>query len=368
MDLFAAPLLLHEQAIYLHESVQYHVDRLDWDERKAYVRRVDIDYYTDADLGVTLKVLDVADETDAGAGGTRARGEVMVAWHVTMFKKIKFHTHENVGWGPVNLPESQMHTAATWLVLPDEAVTRFDRETLDGALIGLARLARNTAPLLLMCDARDLGVQAQAQSPFTGKPDPVPVRRHAGRRGPDRATGRPVERSARDVPRRRPRLPVPRGVPRMRGTGGRGGHPREGRRHRAADDHVRRVRAPHPVTTLAERLAAVRDERGHAPAVARRNDDVATRLASWNGARLVTVDGGRVALVERRIPLPAAVTERLRATAPTCYFDTESTGLSTGAGHGDHPGRGRSPRRRGDRRPPGAPPRLSRTSRPCSGP
>jgi len=170
VDLFAAPMLLHEQAIYLHESVQYHVDRLDWDERKAYVRRVDIDYYTDADLGVTLKVLDVADQTDAGAGGTRARGEVMVAWHVTLFKKIKFHTHENVGWGPVNLPESQMHTAATWLVLPDEAVDRFDRETLDGALIGLSRLARNTAPLLLMCDARDLGVQAQAQAPFTGKP------------------------------------------------------------------------------------------------------------------------------------------------------------------------------------------------------
>ncbi len=94
----------------------------------------------------------------------------MVAWHVTLFKKIKFHTHENVGWGPVNLPEQQMHTAATWLVLPDEAVAAFNRETLDGALIGLSRLARNTAPLLLMCDARDLGVQAQAQSPFTGKP------------------------------------------------------------------------------------------------------------------------------------------------------------------------------------------------------
>jgi uncharacterized protein YprB with RNaseH-like and TPR domain len=86
------------------------------------------------------------------------------------------------------------------------------------------------------------------------------------------------------------------------------------------------------MTTLAERLAAVRDERGLAPGVARRNDDVATRLASWNGARLVTVEGGRVALVERRIPLPADVTERLTASERTCYFDTESTGLSTGAG------------------------------------
>ena len=167
VDLFAAPMLVHDQAIYIHEGVQFHVDRLDWDERKAYVTRVDVDYYTDADLGVTLKVLDVFDETDAGA---RARGEVMVAWHATLFKKIKFHTHENVGWGPINLPEQQMHTAACWLILPDAVASRFDRDTLDGALIGLARVARNTAPLLLMCDVRDLGVLSQAQAPFTGKP------------------------------------------------------------------------------------------------------------------------------------------------------------------------------------------------------
>jgi len=170
VDLFAAPMLVHEQAIYIHESAQFHVDRLDWDERKAYVRAVDVDYYTDADLGVTLKVLEVFDETDPAAAAQRQRGEVMVAWHATLFKKIKFHTHENVGWGPINLPEQQMHTAATWLVVPDAAAARFDRDTLDGALIGLARLARNTAPLLLMCDARDLGVLAQAQSPFTGRP------------------------------------------------------------------------------------------------------------------------------------------------------------------------------------------------------
>ncbi|MDQ2934345.1 MAG: DEAD/DEAH box helicase [Chloroflexota bacterium] len=168
VDLFAAPMLVHEQAIYIHAGVQFHVDRLDWAERKAYVTLVDVDYYTDADLGVTLKVLDVLDPTDADA--ERARGEVMVAWHATIFKKIKFHTHENVGWGPINLPEQQMHTAATWLVVPDAAAARFDRETLDGALIGLARLARNTAPLLLMCDARDLGVLAQAQAPFTQRP------------------------------------------------------------------------------------------------------------------------------------------------------------------------------------------------------
>jgi DEAD/DEAH box helicase domain-containing protein len=170
VDLFAAPLLVHEKAIYIHQGVQHHVDRLDWDERKAYVTRTDVDYYTDADLGITLKVLEVFDEADAPAAGKRQRGEVMVAWKVTMFKKLKYHTHENVGWGSISIPEQEMHTTATWLVPPAPLMNRYDRDTLDGALIGLARVARTTSALLLMCDVRDLGVLAQVQAPFTGQP------------------------------------------------------------------------------------------------------------------------------------------------------------------------------------------------------
>ncbi|MDQ3881370.1 MAG: DEAD/DEAH box helicase, partial [Chloroflexota bacterium] len=170
VDIFAAPMLVHEQAIYLHQGEQFHVDRLDWDERKAYVRRVDVDYYTDADLAVTLKVLDVFAARPDDAAVPAARGEVMVAWKASLFKKIKFHTHENVGWGPIRLPEQQMHTTAAWLVIPDGVARRFDRDALDGALIGLQRLARNVAPLLLMCDARDVGVIGQIQAPFTGRP------------------------------------------------------------------------------------------------------------------------------------------------------------------------------------------------------
>jgi len=170
VDLFAAPLLVHEKAIYIHEGVQHHVDRLDWEERRAYVTRTDVDYYTDADLGITLKVLEVFEEADAPPAGKRQRGEVMVAWKVTMFKKIKYHTHENVGWGSISIPEQEMHTTACWLVPPAELVNRYDRDTLDGALIGLARVARTTASLLLMCDPRDIGVLAQVQAPFTGRP------------------------------------------------------------------------------------------------------------------------------------------------------------------------------------------------------
>ena len=67
VDLFAAPVLVHDNAIYIHESRQYHVDHLDWDERKAYVTPVDVDYYTQALLAVTLKPL----ETFAAAPACR---------------------------------------------------------------------------------------------------------------------------------------------------------------------------------------------------------------------------------------------------------------------------------------------------------
>ena len=84
--------------------------------------------------------------------------------------------------------------------------------------------------------------------------------------------------------------------------------------------------------TLEQRLAAIRAQRGYGAPRAARNDGVAARLAAWGGARLTTEQGGRVALVERRVPLPEAVTRRLSDRPATRYFDTESTGLSTGAG------------------------------------
>ncbi|HKB34668.1 MAG TPA: DEAD/DEAH box helicase, partial [Candidatus Dormibacteraeota bacterium] len=104
MDQFTAPVLLHEEAVYLHEGAQFHVDRLDWDEKKAYVRPVEVDYYTDALASVTVQVLDTFDGP-ADDGVTRSHGELKITSLASMFKKIRFHTHENIGSGPIHLPE-----------------------------------------------------------------------------------------------------------------------------------------------------------------------------------------------------------------------------------------------------------------------
>ena len=92
LDRFAAPMLIHEEAIYLHGSDQYQVERLDYENKKAYVRRVDVDYYTDASLAVNLAVLEEFDQSVEG-GAIRVHGEVNVVVLATMFKKIKFLMH-----------------------------------------------------------------------------------------------------------------------------------------------------------------------------------------------------------------------------------------------------------------------------------
>jgi DEAD/DEAH box helicase domain-containing protein len=167
-DLFSAQVLVHTQAIYLHESVQYHVDYLDWGERKAYVRRVDVDYYTYANRAVTLKPLDIFASADA-TGGRRVHGEVMVASLVTLFKKLKFGTDENVGWGPIDLPELELQTTAYWLTA-EAASAGWRKDDLDVALLGAGRAIQAVAAVLLMVDPRDLGLVTQVRSPHSEAP------------------------------------------------------------------------------------------------------------------------------------------------------------------------------------------------------
>ncbi|HHV97006.1 MAG TPA: DEAD/DEAH box helicase [Clostridiaceae bacterium] len=168
-DRFSAPMLIHEEAIYIHEGQQYQVEKLDFEEKKAYVRSVDVDYYTDANLAVELKVIDVfREEEDKDI--LKCSGEVMVTALVTMFKKIKFYTHENIGSGPVDLPEITMHTTSYWISFPELMPEGMTQTDIQNGLLGLSNVLSNAAPIYLMCDPRDISVVYQVKSPFTQRP------------------------------------------------------------------------------------------------------------------------------------------------------------------------------------------------------
>ncbi len=165
VDLASAPAFVHDDAIYLHLGQQHHVERFDWEERKAYVRRVNVEYYTDAQIAVAIRVLE-----EFARDGEGAHGEVTVTFRPTIYKKLKLATHENVGFGPIRLPETTLHTTAAWWVFPGDRTAAIGPDELQGALLGVAHALENIAPLYLMSDPRDLGAVAEIKSPHTGDP------------------------------------------------------------------------------------------------------------------------------------------------------------------------------------------------------
>ncbi len=169
MDRFSAMTLLHEEAIYLHQGIQYQVEKLDWEEKKAFVREVDVDYFTDANLAVQLKVLEV-DEFQSSDIVEQGFGDVTVQAMATIFKKIKFDTHENIGSGPIHLPEEELHTNAAWISLNDKLKEELTGTRLEEALLGTAHVLQNIAPLLVMCDPKDLHVISQLKAVHNNKP------------------------------------------------------------------------------------------------------------------------------------------------------------------------------------------------------
>ena len=167
VDFSSALTTVHEKAIYLHQGQQYHVDRLDFDQRKAYVRPVNVDYYTDAIRYTQVRVLEIAEEGRINTAAVRAHGDVLVRSQVVGFKKIKFFTNENVGAGKLELPENEMHTTAFWITLERRLLESLPFALSDRqcGIFGLVHALESIACLLLMCDRRDLGTAVGERPP-----------------------------------------------------------------------------------------------------------------------------------------------------------------------------------------------------------
>jgi DEAD/DEAH box helicase domain-containing protein len=168
VDFSSALTTLHPKAIYMCEGDQYFVENLDYEQRKAYVKKTDVDYYTDAIDYTKINILDMFQKNKLERCQL-FHGEVHVATQVVGFKKIKFHTMENVGAGDLSLPQNEMHTTAYWLTIPSSVFHSlpFSSEEKINGLFGLAYCMHHVAPLFMMCDIHDVGVSIGDNS--TGK-------------------------------------------------------------------------------------------------------------------------------------------------------------------------------------------------------
>jgi DEAD/DEAH box helicase domain-containing protein len=175
IDFPSALVFVHEKAIYIHGGRQYHVEHLDFKERKAFVKQVDVDYYTDAIRYTQVRVLEIAQqarasETRPETPAIRAHGDVLVRSQVVGFKKIKFFTNENIGDGELELPENEMHTTSYWITLERALLEAlpFSVSERQSGMFGLLHALESVATLLLMCDRRDLGKAIGERPPAPG--------------------------------------------------------------------------------------------------------------------------------------------------------------------------------------------------------
>jgi DEAD/DEAH box helicase domain-containing protein len=204
LDWRSAHTMLHEQAIYQHDGECWQVERFDYEHHKAFVRKVEPDYWTDAMTYVQVAVLEQsATGPIVQSAWSSGWGEVSVVEKVVGYKKIKFYTHENEGYGDVRLPEMQMHTTSFWLTVPEsvcETMTAGRAAAIDG-LRGVGLALETVSTLALMCDPRDLGTTLGDAAPDDGQDgerseDDLERREHEAPRGlpvvPRRVRGGPA--------------------------------------------------------------------------------------------------------------------------------------------------------------------------------
>jgi DEAD/DEAH box helicase domain-containing protein len=168
VDFPAALVTLHEKAIYLHEARQYQVERFDYTGRKAYVRAVECDYFTDAVDYTQVRSIEEFDSKPQQLAFSR-HGEVRLNRQIVGFKKIKFYTMENIGAGHLSIPEQEIQTTAWWLHFSEEFLSQFRDLTpiqKQNGLSALGNALRTMAAVLLMCDPHDLGL-AFSEEPLT---------------------------------------------------------------------------------------------------------------------------------------------------------------------------------------------------------
>jgi DEAD/DEAH box helicase domain-containing protein len=173
MDRPSAKEMLFPQAIYIHRDRQFTVLELDLKERRCLVAEKDVNFYTDAVVKTDLKVLH-EDRRLAGPGCTLVLGDVLVRTQVSRFKKLRFHTHENIGYGEVAMPEEQMHTRSLTLLFETgaaaETLNALPEELKGPSMARVGHLLHAVAPAFLLCQSQDFGVSERLRDPHFEAP------------------------------------------------------------------------------------------------------------------------------------------------------------------------------------------------------
>ncbi len=193
MDRPSAKELIFDNAIYIHRGSQFVVKKLDIENRRCEVESSNVNYYTDAVVKSDIKVL-TEDSRESTAGTLCIVGDLLVRSQVAKFKKLRFHSHENIGYGEIHLPEEQMHTRGAVMVFQGgtsagDGFNDVPREVQEQVIARIGTLIKNVAPVFLLCDRNDLGVAERLRDPHFGSPALYLYDRYPGGTGLAEAVG-----------------------------------------------------------------------------------------------------------------------------------------------------------------------------------
>ncbi|MDR3171552.1 MAG: DEAD/DEAH box helicase [Treponema sp.] len=230
MDRPSAKELIFANAVYLHRGRQYLVESLDIANRKCLVREAEVNYFTDGIVKTDIKVLS-EDEffcygmVSEGPSARGCLGDVLVRSQAAKFKKIRFHTHENIGYGDIDLPEEEMQTRALALLFDASSaggqwLARFDDERAASVLAGMGTVIKMIAPVFLLCESRDIGIAERVRDPHFGIPALYVYDKYPGGTGLSESLARRAEELFRSIYQVVERCPCNTGCPSCVGAGG----------------------------------------------------------------------------------------------------------------------------------------------------
>ncbi|OQB96546.1 MAG: DEAD-box ATP-dependent RNA helicase CshA [Spirochaetes bacterium ADurb.Bin110] len=174
MDRPSAKELLFEKAIYIHLGTQYQVKTLDFEKRICLVELSDADYWTDSIVKRDIELL-TEDSTESYGQFRLIIGDILVRSQVEKYKKLRFNTHENIGYGEIWQEPEEMQTRSLMMVIDPHSqsgkfLSQFGIELANSIVYGIANLICQLAPARILCDVHDIGVSSRARDPFFESP------------------------------------------------------------------------------------------------------------------------------------------------------------------------------------------------------
>jgi DEAD/DEAH box helicase domain-containing protein len=157
-------------AVLLHQGETYLVKTLDLEQQRAEVEHKDVDFHTQVITREEMRLLETREQRNLNPGITLSLGHLEVTATYTGYRVKKYD--QLLATHPLNLPPVKFPTVGIWLIFSGETALDLQEQGCDftGGLHAAEHALIALAPLVAMCDPRDIGGGSYRMFPDTMQP------------------------------------------------------------------------------------------------------------------------------------------------------------------------------------------------------